>query len=666
MATINGVTFNMRNLRPVAVHRNSISEQPGSDTNFITDMGYDGLVLRLEGFEETLATYDSVISEFMKSGEQTLVHRTGWQFKVYSAQLTPELIQGFADNYFPYDLILYTSTPYRESTTETTRSKTITTNNQEWSADDSTNDIDTDGSVDAVPDIQVTGGAGSIESTSQTETDTYYNFSNSLSAVSIDSSTENSNIGVPSGYGQTFDPISIGMGIIDSIAIHVSNYISTGNCTCKLYASNSTGSNLIGSKTISISSNGEKLFTFATPLPVIPANGILWFTINADSGSYYLDVDTTQPYAGGTGTNQSGGGQNWDLYFKVNGHSIKEIRQTFKVSTAGLLDKVIINMDDYQYAGSEQVKVEIKEGATLLGYGYADAPAAYADATFNLEEESNLTLSTGTTYTLIVYPPSDSGNSTNLRIKTKDTSVYADGAVTLVEDGGTARAQTHDLYFKLYMQGINIDVEVYNTADTTVKCAVANEILYTAIHRINTDGTGSIDLNDDFTTDKYLKTTMGFHGITHDEGNDELDIADDGYIYWKCDAKGPVTGIPTLTSQINITTGSPTIQISINASDWYDITTAIVDDVNTVYELDSSSLHLKGNTLFYWRIDCVKAGAATCSIKSFELDVNIVTIDFENPKITSNGANTFRCDQDSSSGMNCTVALIYRDRSWPA
>jgi len=169
MATINGVTFNMVNLRPVAVHRNSISEQPGSDTNFITDMGYDGLVLRLEGFEETLATYDSVISEFMKSGEQTLVHRTGWQFKVYSAQLTPELIAGFADNYFPYDLILYTSTPYRESTTETTRSKTITTNNQEWSADDSANDIDTDGSVDAVPNIIITSSDSTNALISQSE-----------------------------------------------------------------------------------------------------------------------------------------------------------------------------------------------------------------------------------------------------------------------------------------------------------------------------------------------------------------------------------------------------------------------------------------------------------------------------------------------------------------
>lgn len=136
MTTINGVTFNMVNLRSVAVHRNSISEQPGSDTNFITDMGYDGLVLRLEGFEETLATYDNVISEFMKSGEQTLVYRTGWQFNVYSVQLTPELIEGIVDNYFPYDLILYTSTPYRESTTLDCRAKEITANNQEWSAED--------------------------------------------------------------------------------------------------------------------------------------------------------------------------------------------------------------------------------------------------------------------------------------------------------------------------------------------------------------------------------------------------------------------------------------------------------------------------------------------------------------------------------------------------
>ena len=105
----------------------------------------------------------------MKTGGQTLVHRDGWQFTVYSATLNPVLLEGMVNNYFPYDLTLFTSTPYRESTSETTRIKTITVNNQEWSQDNSANDIDTDGNVDALPDIQITA-ANTIQTLiSQTE-----------------------------------------------------------------------------------------------------------------------------------------------------------------------------------------------------------------------------------------------------------------------------------------------------------------------------------------------------------------------------------------------------------------------------------------------------------------------------------------------------------------
>ena len=180
MATINGVALTGFNLRVVAIHRNNPINIPGSDTNFITDMGFDGLVLRMTGFETTLTTYDAGIKEVMKSGPQTLIIRTGWQYPVYSTQLTPSRLDGFTDNYFPYDLMLYTSTPYRETTTETTQSKTITTNNQEWSQDDSANDIDTSGNVDAEPDIQLAAGAigsecyrDSAETNTQTDANIY-------------------------------------------------------------------------------------------------------------------------------------------------------------------------------------------------------------------------------------------------------------------------------------------------------------------------------------------------------------------------------------------------------------------------------------------------------------------------------------------------------------
>ena len=209
------------------------------------------------------------------------------------------------------------------------------------------------------------------------------------------------------------------------------------------------------------------------------------------------------------------------------------------------------------------------------------------------------------------------------------------------------------------------NISVYNTADTTTKCLITNEMSGGAVYTINTDGTGTINYSDNFTTIKW-KGDSTIYRITHDEVNDELDIADDGYIYWKCDCKYPVTGVPTSTSHINITSGTPTIQISSDAATWYDIDTSIIDDVDTEYPLDSDgNLSLAGETLFYFRLDCVKAATATCSIKSFELDVNIHTIYAKNPVINRGGtASTFRCDQDSDSGMNCEVELIYPARWW--
>lgn len=165
--TINAVTFNLINLSIISTHRNRRTNQPGSDTNYITDLGYDGLTIRINGFETTLAVYDNVIAEFMSSGEQTLIVRDGWQFKVHSTQVSPNMLQS-KPNYFPYSFTLITSTPYRESISEITRSKTITTNNQTWSADDSTNDITTNGNVNAVPSIKITSSTSEQILISQT------------------------------------------------------------------------------------------------------------------------------------------------------------------------------------------------------------------------------------------------------------------------------------------------------------------------------------------------------------------------------------------------------------------------------------------------------------------------------------------------------------------
>jgi len=497
MATINGVTFNMQNLRPVVVHRNEITEQPGSDTNFITDMGYDGLVLRLEGFEKTLATYDSVISEFMKSGEQTLVHRTGWQFKVYSAQLTPELIAGFADNYFPYDLILYTSTPYRESTTETTRSKTITANNQEWSADDSADDIDTDGSVDAVPDIKVTSTLITMD------VKTTYN---------------------PPGY------------LPSGLEWDGSNMWSCDQTLAKIYKHNSD---------LSVNTTYNS--------PGSAPNGLAWdgsnmWSCDAVNGNIYKhnsDMTVNATY-GAPATTPSGLAWDGSRMWSCDHISNNIYKHNLDMTVNATHSAPSTNPAGLTWDGNNLWSADFTSDKIYMHN---------TDMTISLEYSA--------------------GGGNTLGLAWDGSNIWSCDAIIIK----ICKHYNNDDKI--------IDVVVYNTADSTVKCNISNDLLADAMHRINVDGTGTIDYNDNFTSPKWVSDST-HSGVTRDDTNDELDIADDGYIYWLIDTKGPVTGIPTLTAQINITTGTPTIQISTDGSTWYDITTAIVDDVNTVYELDSA------------------------------------------------------------------------------
>ena len=834
MTTINGVSFNMKELDIVAIHRNIPGEQPGHDGSSVSGMGYAGLVLRLIGFENTLAEYDAVIKEFMKTGEQTLVHRTGWQFKIHSTLLIPIYMDGSEDHHFPYELVLVTGTPYRESTSMSCRAKEITTNNQEWTAEDIacgnlvdnwnfedwsagtssppdgwiksgtgnisrddtvekvgtycmkmdktttailamhqdfpdwqkyvgvemtfgawvktsiTNqvriyiddwagstvdyhtgsgdwewlevtrtihsnaqhlkiyiqgdftagdiyadgavlivgdkildntfirDINTSGSVDAVPDIQVIGGDTSVNITQDT-TDSNYNSNAGNAGVTITQAVS-TNCYIYNLWGQTVNCRKAGMAVIDSVQFWLYLGILGGSATvtCEVY--DGVGGNLLGSKAITITDQTPQYRTFTFPTPIIVVQAEDECTDAVDTDKIYFRVTFT-----GNNVNfckdNAGGYADGDFYdfnenptgdsmrFILTGHSCKQIEQSFTVDNTIKVSKVTLNMCKYNYAGSNAVTVKIKEGATVLGTGTAVlSGSTFAEVDFILEEETahSLELSSGTTYDVVITPPSDSVNATSILVKTKTSNVYADGAVTLVENGDTDRVQTHDLYFIMEFAASNLDVDVYNTADTTVKCSIVNSILEGATHRINVDGTGSVDYDDDFDTDKCLVNNEGMSGVTHDSVNDEIDIADDGYIFWKCDTKYPVTGIPTLTARIDNTAATlPTIQISSDGSTWYDITDVVVDNVKTVYELDSSSLTLDGLSLFYWRFDCSAAAVTQgCSVKNFELDVNMITIDAEHPVIPANGVSTVKCNQDSDSGMLCRVALSYRDRSW--
>lgn len=508
MATINGIPFNLQNLNIVSSHRNITSEQPGSDTNYITDMGYNGLGLRIKGYETSLSTYDNVIAEFMKTGGQTLVHRSGWQYTVYTVQVSPILLEGITDNYFPYDLTLITSTPYRESSSEITRPKTITTNNQEWSQDNSANDIDTDGNVDAVPDIKITGGAGAA-------------------------------------------------------------------------------------------------------------------TLNRSSGSEWEDVDGASYFQAGT-----------TYVLKKTYTYTANPGRSYTLATVGL---------------------DVKSwGSTTTGYG---------KVTYEIAGGGEVIAGTWSQY----GTSWNTGNTASPDVSTAlneilEVRFYAKGSAAS-PDGGYIKELISTVTTS--RKDVCKNPQVYNITDATVKANVANEIEPDMEFRVNNDGTGTITYADDFTTSKYLDAYWDKSGITYDDANDELDFGNSENLIYKIDTKYPITGIPEFTAIVDIDTGTPTIEISVDNITYYTIDTAIVDNVSTVYPLDNDdNLSLKGLNTFYIKIAC--DGSSTCSLTTFSLSVCIITIDVEHPLITTGGAaSTFRCNQHTNSGLNCIVSLVYRHRSWP-
>lgn len=657
MTTINGVEFNMKTLELMGTHRNVPNEQPGSDESFITDMGYTGLVIRMVGYEKTLAKYDEVINEFMKSGAHALVYRTGWQFTVYSVQLVPKLEMGIVDNFFPYELMMLTGTPYRESSSLSCRAKEITANNEEWSAGDipcenileNWSFEDWTAGTSVAPDNWVDSGLLSVARDAQHKVGTYSaklyastGGANLYQSISLDYAGEELTLGCWVYTGNSND---IRIGLVDDTGTTYSNRNSVGGAWEWL-----TVTKTIDPGTAYIRAG----------LLYLDAIVYGWFDgavlVEGDSIPDYLaDIDT----AGVVDAVP-------DISILSNHPYPASENQEYDATERNTASTSYVLMSTTTHTGVSEKRSQITEvkaqfgmsGAGVMGYKWTAQAASYLDGAETTIVEDTYP-NAGYAYRTHDVSGDDIiagiGETFTIKLYIKMIS----GAVSAYEKTNYTTEDITTIYLK--------DVDVYNTADSTVKASVCNNIINDATVRINVDGTGTYNLVGDLSSSNCYKYDSAKHlGITHDAVNDELDIADDGYVYWKCDTKYPITGIPTLTSRINITAGTPTIQISSDGSTWYDITTAIVDDVETVYNLDNASLSLKGLTEFYWRIDCVKAGAATCSVKSFELDVVFVTIDVEHPKITSNGVSTIRCDQGVDSGMNCVVVLGYRDRSWAA
>lgn len=173
MASINGIECNIKTISISIVHRNRHIAIVGSSNNIIEDYGYDGLSIEISGAEYSQSDYDDVIAGFMKTGKQIFIVQSGWEYRVHSARLNPVGKEGYADDlYYPYSLTMLTRTPFQYSTTDIFRPKNIISNNQEWSADNSANNISTAGTVDTPVDVEISASstpATSQETISQTE-----------------------------------------------------------------------------------------------------------------------------------------------------------------------------------------------------------------------------------------------------------------------------------------------------------------------------------------------------------------------------------------------------------------------------------------------------------------------------------------------------------------
>lgn len=374
---------------------------------------------------------------------------------------------------------------------------------------------------------------------------------------------------------------------------------------------------------------------------------------------YFTSLDTTGAsidVTGGIGKNgiYGGNGTNFsELLGQVN--STHTVGQTFVLDTG--FSSGIISIDLY-------IKTVTTSGTvTVTIYDSISKSVTYGSKS---QTVSTTGINNFEFASIFQLPAADTEYYVEVTSVDADIQVGMNGYAESL--AGVLYYQTYDItglemYMTLYGYSHITGPTVVNVADPTKQCEIANSILSGATYRINRNGTGYIDYEDDLTTEKYLSDAYDISGVTYDSINNELDIADEGYIEWSIDTKYPVAGIPTITAQIEVTAGTPTIQISEDGSNWFDIDTAIVNDTLTEYQLVSTNnVNLKGRTILWIRLDCAGASTNTCTLKSFAFYCDMVTIHAQIPEIIKGVTNTFRLDQDVGSAISCSIQLEWRDR----
>lgn len=200
------------------------------------------------------------------------------------------------------------------------------------------------------------------------------------------------------------------------------------------------------------------------------------------------------------------------------------------------------------------------------------------------------------------------------------------------------------------------DVNISNTLSPAFISSVTGAMLTGAVHTLNSNGIGSIQYIDNFTTTKYLVDIESESNVTHDAGNDELDIGSGGYATYVIDTKYPVINIPVITA---IFVGAPKIEISLDnfgtPLGWFEIDATVVSGSNVLALQSVGNVVFKNNVKLWIRI-------SECSVSSLQFDIDTVVNDMSELEIFRDGANTFLCTQDQD--MNYNVRLIWNDRRW--
>ena len=646
MATIDGVTFHLTSFQPIGYIKNTQAQPPGTDSNPNTDLGSGHMVVSLSGVERTRTLYDAVMAAFLADGVHELVLDTGWKFYVQRGNYQHPRRIAPSQNWFSYTFTLILEDNYIYSTTETTRTRTLYESGS-WSTDNDSNTITTSGNVYSKPTIVLDS---SVEDEVLLDDEDTILCTSSTSYIKL--------------YEITFD--------------------ATPNKTRKLE---------------SVEFNAKSLTA-----------DIFYYKITVTAASYNGGVETT--VVEDSMTTEAWAGDYTVRNYDASGDDI----------LSGVNEAVTIKY--YYKVTSYNTCVEYAKAtcSTVLNYGLSGNTLDIQDSTYKALDSTSYVLTHTHTFTAIegkswklnsVYFEADTNDTVDRIVYYKVTvtaASYNGGVETTVVES-TFRANTNvpndkitydasgdsivagnneNMVIKYYFhdsadytyivrvydtlstaeeQLISVvdDVTLYNAADSSIICNVCGRINPDTIISINPNGTGTYDYSDDLTDNKALYHCFAYSGVTFD--TDHLSIADDGYIYYRIETYYPITGTPVLTSTIDITSGTPTIQIADDNSGapgtFYDIDTVIVDNISTDYLLVSGEdVKLPGKTIFWLRFDCTGTGTVTADIYDIDLSISMITLDAQIPKIYPGGANTFTIAHTGSYVASFDISLQYEARKW--